>query len=396
MEFGELVAPLTPEEFLAQWLGQKPLHISAPPESRRQALLPWARFNELLAVQRHWSRENIDLMRNGQALSPDLYMEEIVAQEGPIERASPAKLDVYLSLGASLVARSVQQIAPDIRRVTAMLGERFGARITANVYCSFAGVAALARHFDTHDVFAVQTEGEKTWRIYDHPADNPVRDTVRRRTPGEAEPERRILLEARMRPGDLLYIPRGYFHDALADAGESLHLTFSVESPTGADLLRLLRQVALQDPLFRADLPHEREGEGAALREHLGLLAERLAELVRSSLFSDELSTMRCKLTRSPYLQALPSRPALRFFVTARRGAAVVSRDSGAFLVSGGAEEEMPLGPLREEAEWILAHPMFSAEELAANFPHRAPDQVDRLIDRLVLAGILRPVERPA
>lgn len=55
-----------------------------------------------------------------------------------------------------------------------MLAAQFGARSFANVYCSFRGVQAFQTHFDLHDVFAVQAEGEKTWRIYEARADAPV------------------------------------------------------------------------------------------------------------------------------------------------------------------------------------------------------------------------------
>ena len=42
------------------------------------------------------------------------------------------------------------------------------------MYCSFKGVQAFQTHYDLHDVFAVQAEGEKTWRIYESRADAPV------------------------------------------------------------------------------------------------------------------------------------------------------------------------------------------------------------------------------
>ena len=55
-----------------------------------------------------------------------------------------------------------------------MLEREFAARASANVYCSFKGVQAFQTHYDLHDVFAVQAEGEKTWRIYESRADTPV------------------------------------------------------------------------------------------------------------------------------------------------------------------------------------------------------------------------------
>jgi hypothetical protein len=57
--------------------------------------------------------------------------------------------------------------------------------------CSFGGVRALATHFDLHDVFAVQIEGEKVWRLYENRADRIRWVTPCRRTrsrPGSNAP----------------------------------------------------------------------------------------------------------------------------------------------------------------------------------------------------------------
>ena len=79
-----------------------------------------------------------------------------------------------------------------------------------------------------------------------------------------------------MGPGDLLYLPRGQFHDALASSAASLHVTFSCTQPTGLDLLSRLWDGAVADPLFRAYLPTEqgaREQRVAELMEHLRAMA---------------------------------------------------------------------------------------------------------------------------
>ena len=62
-----------------------------------------------------------------------------------------------------------------------MLEREFAARVAANVYCSFKGVQAFQTHFDLHDVFAVQAEGEKCWRVYEARADTPVTAAAARR-----------------------------------------------------------------------------------------------------------------------------------------------------------------------------------------------------------------------
>ncbi|WP_204265387.1 JmjC domain-containing protein, partial [Enterobacter hormaechei] len=80
-----------------------------------------------------------------------------------------------------------------------------------------------------HEVFAIHCVGEKRWRIYANRAENPLAplegDDAQARIDAAKGP---VLMDVTLRPGDVLYIPRGYFHDALASSAESLHLTIGI------------------------------------------------------------------------------------------------------------------------------------------------------------------------
>ncbi|MEI8195599.1 MAG: cupin domain-containing protein, partial [Phycisphaerae bacterium] len=100
--------------------------------------------------------------------------------------------------------------------------------------------------------------GEKRWNIYGNRAANPIAPLAH--GGGEAQ----ALIDAArgplagtvtMRPGDLLYLPRGVYHDALATDGASLHVTFALAPHSGEGVLKLLGQAALRDPQLRAYLP---------------------------------------------------------------------------------------------------------------------------------------------
>src|SRR5690606_37301228 len=125
--------------------------------------------------------------------------------------ASPAKVKALMDLGASLIANHLHRVCPEVGAVVAMLEREFAARAFANVYCSFKGVQAFQTHYDLHDVFAVQAEGVKTWRVYESRADTPVTPLP----PGDeverwlTESRGKLLFEAEMKPGDVLYLPRG-------------------------------------------------------------------------------------------------------------------------------------------------------------------------------------------
>src|SRR3546814_7120102 len=74
----------------------------------------------------------------------------------------------------------------------------------------------------------------------------------------------KVAEQIRMQPGDLLYIPRVRYHDALASENGALHIAFGVTLPKPLDLLGIIWEAAVQDPELRADLPHKADGEALA------------------------------------------------------------------------------------------------------------------------------------
>ena len=201
--------------------------------------------------------------------------------------ANPAKVKALLDLGASLIANHVHRVCPEVAAVAHMLEREFAARVAANVYCSFKGVQAFQTHFDLHDVFAVQAEGEKSWRVYESRADAPVMPLP----PGD-EIEKwltasrgRLLFEANMKPGDILYLPRGQYHDALTGAQASLHVTFGVSRRRPASRCSSCWRARSRRKAHSAHYLPDARNE-AELRERLAKLAERVRAVMTSPAFA--------------------------------------------------------------------------------------------------------------
>lgn len=387
VDFAAFIAPLPVETFMAEHFGKRPVHIqAADPAARRP--LGWDRLNKLLAIRSHWTDANIKLIMNSRAVERDHYMDDVATLAGPVRRADTAKVEAFLAMGASMVGNAVEEIAPEVSRIVDMLSDRFAGRAGANLYCSFKDVQAFASHYDNHEVFAVHCEGEKLWRIYRNRADAPL-DPILGNEEAQAQIDAAkgaVLMEVRMRPGDLLYIPRGFFHDALASSAESLHLTYAVAPHSGRILFRLLEELGLRDSAFRQYLPDARV-DRAGLAARIDALADRIGELMRSPEFVDEVVNAQRKLVRPGRPVRLPERPSLEAFARTDRRAAVVRRPDGAIL-SVGAGEALPLGLLAEEAEWMLTRPAFVMAELAARYPHRSADELRGLVDLVAEARL--------
>ncbi len=165
MDLAALLAPLDPGRFVRDQFGRQPLHIAA---RAHKALLDWGGLSDLLGIASHWTPDRLTLILNHRPILPDHYIDPATGT------AAPAKVEQFIAMGASLVGNDVERIAPALRAVTEALGAAFAALVNANVYASFAGVQGFATHYDLHEVFALQCEGIKFWRIYANRADNPV------------------------------------------------------------------------------------------------------------------------------------------------------------------------------------------------------------------------------
>jgi len=389
MNFADFIAPSDASAFRSQVYGRRPLHIRREGPAAA-SLLPWARFNEVLALTPYWNEESLKIYFKSRAALRENYCDLADLKPGALAPVNPAKARALIGLGASLVANHVHRICPEVGTVARMLAEEFAARTFANVYCSFKGVQAFQTHYDLHDVFAVQAEGEKTWRIYEARADAPVSPVP----PGD-EGEKwltatrgKLLFEAVMKPGDVLYLPRGQYHDALTGSQASLHVTFGVAPATGLALFKLLEKAATPESAFRAYLPDARNA--AELKERLAALGGRLKDLLSSPAFAQDVLNAQRDLAgpAADYQLPVQSKPA--WYSTARQ-ARVLRRDRGFAVVFEGGEIEV--GADYPTIEWMLQQRLFSLEDAIARQPHVDRAELAGHLKRLLDAGILVETE---
>lgn len=116
----------------------------------------------------------------------------------------------------------------------------------------------LPPHYNDVEVFVLQLEGKKRWRLYS--------PTVPLAREYSVEPEDRIGTPTHdflLKPGDLLYFPRGTIHQAETPSGlaHSIHLTISTyQNNSGGDYLLdsisgLVFDIAKEDVALRTGMP---------------------------------------------------------------------------------------------------------------------------------------------
>jgi hypothetical protein len=99
----------------------------------------------------------------------------------------------------------------------------FGNLVGSNVYMTPPKSQGLAPHCDDVEAIILQIEGTKSWRIYE-----PLVELSRDYTQDLSQDDiGKPVLEVELKPGDLLYFPRGYIHQAISGDKFSTHITIS-------------------------------------------------------------------------------------------------------------------------------------------------------------------------
>lgn len=239
-----LIAPVTAKDFLARIYEREPLRVTGKGRDFT-GLISIGAIDDLIARQPFYDGE-ISLARSDPKVGPGDFMRENEADRGAIAR--------LFQQGATIILpqlhRRVRALADHCRALEAVLS----AHVQTNIYLTPGSAQGFQTHYDNHDVFVLQVEGTKRWRLYDSPAGIPFRGE--RFTPGQfapGEPTDDFVLE----PGDVLYVPRGLMHDAISEPGSpSLHITTGVITKTWADfVLEAVSEAALRAPELRASLP---------------------------------------------------------------------------------------------------------------------------------------------
>ncbi|WP_053847154.1 JmjC domain-containing protein [Streptomyces sp. NRRL B-24085] len=203
--------------------------------------------------------------------------------------ADEAKIGKALADGATLLLRCIDQWhAPTGETVAALSGE-LGLAVEAFCFVTPAGRQGLPLHRDDADVLVVQIEGSKQWSVHEGPADGDWK-------PGPctgAEPAE--VLRATVRAGEVLYIPRGFAHQAVGDGGLSAHLSLTIREVGVVELFRTLQRTAFEG-LKMAPRPLDDRSITDAAAELIERARGRLAELTPEQLVDLARASQRARM----------------------------------------------------------------------------------------------------
>jgi hypothetical protein len=258
-------------------------------------------LNDILE-QHRLEPPRLRLTREGKPVPPEKYVsfQPNRRKSGqPVPRLNSTELTRELRQGATLVLDNVDELHRPIRRLAESLERVFRVRVQVNSYSGWRTSHGFDLHWDDHDVFILQVAGRKHWKVYGVSRPYPLaRDAA-----PTTEPPPDILWEGLLNEGDLLYMPRGWWHVATPLDEPTLHLTVGVNNPTGVDYLSWFMDRLRASEIVRQDIPHL-GGEGA-MHAYAEQLHRAFVDAWRPELMQEYMAHLDSRSRPRPHF-ALP------------------------------------------------------------------------------------------
>ena len=266
--------------FAADYWGRRPLLSRADSlENEFSDLFSTEAVDEL--VSEHGLRTPFMRMAvEGQVLAKDRFTASGGFGAEIADQVSSDKVLAEFAGGATIVLQGLHRTWPPIIDFTTRLVADLGHPVQVNAYITPASSRGFDPHYDVHDVFVLQISGEKRWRIHSPVHPDPLADQPwsQHSQAVASEAKNAPVIDEVLRPGDALYLPRGWIHSAEALGDTSVHLTIGMSAFTRADLVAQVIAKTRADASLRSSLPLGLDlGDPDALAE---VLAETLADLV--------------------------------------------------------------------------------------------------------------------
>lgn len=168
------------------------------------------------------------------------------------------KVAALFASGHTVVLQALHRTWPALVDFATQLSSDAGHPVQINVYITPAQSQGFSAHYDVHDVFVLQVAGEKHWTVHEPVHVDPLRNqpwTDHSQAVAAAASDHTPVIDEVLRPGDALYVPRGFLHSAKALGDVSAHLTVGLHTMTRYLLVQELAALAADEPSLRAALP---------------------------------------------------------------------------------------------------------------------------------------------
>jgi hypothetical protein len=259
-----LLKGLDVTRFLESGLGEEMLYRHGEAEDWED-LFTWHDLNRVLNTG-VVAYPRVRLVQAGSDIAASGYTYERGGRRWPESGACQKRM----SEGATLIMEAVDGVNPRLDVFLRTLERDFGTAVHADVVATCAAVPALTMHWDEAECFNLQLTGQKQWKVTRperlYPLTPTKRFPDRHDTNRPLPPEGMLTWTGILSPGDLLYLPRGWWHAVTPCEVPSLHLSIAVDFPTLSDFVRWYARRLTEFETARRILPCWPVGEETLAR----------------------------------------------------------------------------------------------------------------------------------
>ena len=245
-----LLNPIQPQEFFDDYFETKPLVLQREDREYYNDLLSLPDIENVLRDAQSGNYA-IKLVKNGKTIHQSEYAYLTKVQNIEIKTGlNEKKFFRLFENGATVVFDAFHNNWPRLKSLADDLTQELLTATGYNLYLTPQNSQGFPSHYDTHDVFVIQVHGSKKWRLYHDPLKLPLN------TQHYQFYEYKLgapTMEFDLEQGDLLYIPRGYVHEASANNEISAHISIGLYTSSWTRLLMdFITDLACKDSAFRS------------------------------------------------------------------------------------------------------------------------------------------------
>ncbi|MBS9429740.1 cupin domain-containing protein [Photorhabdus akhurstii] len=337
------------------------------------------------------SFEGIKLMYNG-IIDKTEYIESYNDLGTRRYRYIYSKLYDYLNSGATLVANGIIN-ETKIDQLAKACSSFTDSHPFSSLYLSYGEKSSFKPHWDSRDIFAIQLSGKKRWIIYKPSFPDPVylhqSKDMENTYPCPSEPYDDFVLET----GDVLYLPRGWWHNPLPLGEETIHLSVGIFPPYAHEYINWLSYKITDIDIGRKSLPRSWK----QAKDEIDILAKYVIDNITSEdsyneflkSFSDEKrvpSKLNLRLFCGKKHHSISKTSRLR--INSNNN---LSIDEG-YIICNGAKVNLDQFSIHLLSK-ISEIPYISFENLLSFFDHSKQKNIEDLIYKLGYQDILEIID---
>ena len=168
---------------------------------------------------------------------------------------------------------------------------------SVNLYAGWRTQKGFDLHWDSQDTIILQLDGRKHWKVYRPTRLHPLKQDVEK----PSEPKEDPVWDGILENGEMIYMPRGWWHVAYPLDEPSLHLTVTIVPAHGSQLLKWFVEQLKKHPEVRMDVPHLADAEEQ--QRYLGRLRSLLIESWSDDLLDQFLADLDAKASARPHIR---------------------------------------------------------------------------------------------